>query len=252
VFGSPAPLSLLAKPSDLSHGLAYAGAAFVFALAPVLVVAPVALFRERGHACVIALAGATHCLAIVAVGGDWMPYARLMAPIVPSLLYAFVLLTGYGRSGAHVARVALVLAFGAWTLPHHLGALREAGENRRRMIEAAAPLFDGVRVVAALDIGWVSAVTEGTIVDLAGVTDPEVASLGGGHTSKRVDPSFLLARKVDCVVFYTDTPASDPDPHFPRLVEARLAAAPLFQEHYVETARLSLGQGAGYVIYRSR
>ncbi len=79
LFGSPAPLSVLAKPSDLSHGLAYAVAALVLSLAPIVVAAPRALLRERGPALVIVLAAACHFAVIAAVGGDWMPYARLAA-----------------------------------------------------------------------------------------------------------------------------------------------------------------------------
>src|SRR5262249_44027983 len=45
VFGRPAPLAVLAKPSDLSHGLTYAAAASLFVLTPLLTVAPLALRR---------------------------------------------------------------------------------------------------------------------------------------------------------------------------------------------------------------
>ena len=33
-------------------------------------------------------------IAIIVVGGDWMPYARLMVPVVPSLAWAAVLIAG--------------------------------------------------------------------------------------------------------------------------------------------------------------
>jgi hypothetical protein len=99
-------------------------------------------------------------------------------------------------------------------------------------------------------------VSEGAIVDLAGVTDPEVAALGGGHTSKRVDAAFVLSRGVDLAVFYVDVlPASlgdDREVHCPRVVEARLVASPMFGEHFAPVALLPLGKRAGYVIYRRR
>jgi len=255
VFGHPAPLSVLAKPSDLSHGLSYLGAAAIFSLAPVLLVAPVSLARERGPALVLALAALAHGAAIAAVGGDWMPYARLMAPIVPSMLYAFVLLARYGNAGLHVARAAIALSLGAWLTPHNLRALRAAGADRAAMIASAQPLLTDARTVAALDVGWVSAVFEGRIVDLAGVTDPEIASLGGGHTSKRIDATLLLARGVDLAVFYADplppTLDGESGSTFPRVVEARLAASTAFREHFAPAALLPLGErGAGYVLFR--
>ncbi len=83
VFGRAAPLSVLAKPSDLAHGLPYAGAAAIVSLAPLVVLAPYALARAGGRPAAIALAGAAHFLVTAAVGGDWMPYARLVAADSP-------------------------------------------------------------------------------------------------------------------------------------------------------------------------
>ena len=96
---------------------------------------------------------------------------------------------------------------------------------------------------------------EGRIVDLAGVTDPEIASLGGGHTSKRIDATLLLARGVDLAVFYADplppTLDGESGSTFPRVVEARLAASTAFREHFAPAALLPLGErGAGYVLFR--
>ena len=45
VFGRPAPLAVLAKPSDLAHGAIYVGAATLVVLTPLLVAAPLALVR---------------------------------------------------------------------------------------------------------------------------------------------------------------------------------------------------------------
>ena len=45
VFGRPAPLAVLAKPSDLSHGALYVGAATLVVLTPLLVAAPLQLVR---------------------------------------------------------------------------------------------------------------------------------------------------------------------------------------------------------------
>jgi hypothetical protein len=91
--------------------------------------------------------------------------------------------------------------------------------------------------VAALDVGWVSAATDATIVDLAGLTDSSIAVLPGGHTSKRIDAPFLLARDPDVVVAYEP----------PRIVEQRLLASELIRERFHEVAVLPLA-GRSYRI----
>jgi hypothetical protein len=108
-------------------------------------------------------------------------------------------------------------------------------------------------------VGWVSAATEADIVDLAGLTDPEIASLPGGHTSKRVDARFLLDRAPDALLLYA--PAGLPPGGLaawqeivtPRAVEARLASDDLVARRFEPSAWLPLGRsGAGYVLLRSR
>ena len=257
VFGHAAPLSLSAKPSDLMHGLAYVGAASLASLAPALAFAPLALTRAERPARVLAVAGLEHVVAVACAGGDWMPYARLAAPIVPSLLFAFVLVAPYVTMTATVTRLVVAFAIAGWLDPKNARALRAAGHDRARMIEQAASLLRDSKRVAALDIGWVSAVSEASIIDLAGVTDPEVAVLPGGHTSKRIDAAFLLGREPDVALFYSPclpstlegvTPAT-----FSRVVEARLAASSLFVQKFEPATFLPLGnEGAGYVLYRRR
>ena len=61
------------------------------------------------------------------------------------------------------------------------------------------------RLVAAVDIGWIGAATPATLVDLAGVTDPSIAPLPGGHTTKRVPSSLLIQRQVDTLVLLLDS-----------------------------------------------
>jgi len=80
-WGRAAPLAVLAKPSDIEHGLAYAGAACIVTLVPLLLLAPLAVARQP-RALAIVLAALAQVGAIVVVGGDWMPYARLMVPVV--------------------------------------------------------------------------------------------------------------------------------------------------------------------------
>ena len=252
-FGSPAPLSLVAKPSDLAHGFAYAGAAALASVGPLMAFAPVAAARERGPGRAIALAGGVHLLAVAVAGGDWMPFARLVVPIVPSLLYASVLFWPCSRRWAAWGRAVVAIGLGLRVLVLAGPAARNVGPDREGLARRVGPLLVGRQRVAAVDIGWVSAATEADIIDLAGVTDPDVAALGGGHTSKRIDASFLLAERPDAFVLYAE--ASDlaldrwADAFFPRVVEARLARSPLVEAHFAAVAFVPLGAtGTGYYV----
>ncbi len=256
-WGRPAPLAVLAKPSDLAHGVAYAGAACVVTLTAVLVLAPLAL-RASPRALAIVAAAAAHLGAIVVVGGDWMPYARLMVPVVPSLAYAGVLVAERAHPIATAFRSLVAVALGLVFIARGATDGRRVGADRAALVENARSALIGFHRVAALDIGWLGAATEADIVDLAGLTDPEVAALPGGHTSKRVDSMFLLSRRPDAVLLYASTglPGGDleawPDAGYSRVVEARLARDPVVARHFTAAAWLPLGaRGAGYVLLRA-
>jgi hypothetical protein len=247
VFGRPAPLAVLAKPSDLEHGLVYAAAAGLVVLLPLAAASPVGVLRAGPRARTLALAAIAHAAAIALVGGDWMPYARLVVPVVPSLALVVVdvasVLAGLSRLArvAFAARASLAFALGVTVAVRAAPAGRGVMRDRAALVARARPVLADARVVAALDIGWVSAATPAGIVDLAGLTDPTVAALRGGHTSKRVDLGMLEARDVDTVVVYEP----------PRAVEERLLRTPRFASIFARAATLPLGeQGARYVVYR--
>jgi len=251
VFGRAAPLAVLAKPSDLSHGAVYAAAALIVAATPVLAIAPWGIVRGPRAARVTVLAALAHVAAIVAVGGDWMPYARLMAPVVPSLAWAGVLAFPYVHRGAAAVRAGLALLAGAANFVNAGPAGRGVGGDRRALIELARPRLEGFASVAAVDIGWVSAATEATVLDLAGVTDPDVAVLAGGHTSKRIDAALLLSKNPEALLFCVKGPMPPnwQDAHYAYVVEGRLARSELIAAHYAPRAFLSLGRtGTGYLL----
>jgi hypothetical protein len=252
-FGSQTPLSLLAKPSDLSHGVSYAVAAGLASVGPLMAAAPLAAPREKGPGRAIALSGGVHLVAVAIAGGDWMPFARLVAPVVPSLLYASVLLWPHSSVWVARGRAGLAILVGAYVLVFAAPAGRRVGLDREELVLRMTPLLAGRERIASVDVGWLSAATEADIVDLAGVTDPEVAALGGGHTSKRIDGAFLLAKHPDTLVLLA--PPSDlplerwADASFSRVVEARLAADPLVEERFVAVAFVPLGREAsGYYV----
>jgi hypothetical protein len=242
-FGRPAPLAVLAKPSDLMHGWVYAGAAAFVVLTPILVCAPLALWRGRGVALAIVVAFLAHALAVVGAGGDWMPYARLLVPVAPSLVIAFVELSKETRAAWSASRLAAAGVLGVLLAAGTAPAGRRVYFDRADLVVRARPVLEGAHVVAALDIGWVGAATDAQIVDLAGLTDPSIALLPGGHTSKRVDVPMLLDRGVDTVIVYSEA----------RVVEQRILRSELFQSRYEPGVQLPVGtRGAFYTVYRLR
>ncbi|HXN30387.1 MAG TPA: hypothetical protein VN894_00940 [Polyangiaceae bacterium] len=257
-WGRAAPLAVMAKPSDIDHGLAYAGAACVVTLTPLLVLAPLAL-RASPIALAIVLAAVAHVGAMVAVGGDWMPYARLMVPVVPALAYAGVVASERARPLATAARSLAAIAVGLALIVRGGTEGRRVGAERSALVGEARPALAGVPCVAALDIGWVGAATEAEIVDLAGLTDPDIAALPGGHTSKRVDSIFLLSRKPGALLLYAPEglPGDDLEgwsgADYRRVVEARLARDPVIARHFTPARWLPMGtRGAGYVLLIAR
>jgi len=256
-WGSPVPLSLLAKPSDVAHGVAYAGATCVVTLVPIAAFAPLAM-RRAPAALAIGIAAIAHVGAMVAAGGDWMPYARLMVPIVPSLIYAAALAAPWMHPVAAAARMGLAALVGLVLVARGGTDGRHVGADRAALIDAARPILAGARRVASLDIGWVSAATEAEIIDLAGVTDPRIAILPGGHTSKRIDGPLLISLEPDVVLLYAAhaPPAGLPswrDAAYGRALEARLAADDTVASRFQPTAWLPLGKaGAGYIVLEGK
>ena len=186
-FGPGCPLAVLAKPSDLAHGLAVRRGC----RARVVWVSWSRSRRSRSCAGGTAplrssLAGVAHFAAIAAAGGDWMPYARLAAPVAPSLLYAFVLASPRMSRISATLRVLVAGAIAAYVLVRAAPAGRHVESRVEALVRAAVPELAGARRIAALDIGWPTAASDAAIIDLAGLTDPEIAALPGrSHVQAR-------------------------------------------------------------------
>jgi hypothetical protein len=195
-----------------------------------------------------------HGVVVVFVGGDWMPFGRFFVPMVPPLVVlgtACMMHVDAGRRVSTLVRTVLaaflvvVSQFGAGRGGRHVLA------DRRALIEQMAPVVATSSRVAALDIGWLSAAFGGRIVDLAGLTDPEIAVLAGGHTSKHVDLAMLEERQVDTLLFY-----GKPDARYgvlpARVVEQRIYGDARFDEQFVWERFVPLGAtGFGYGVFRA-
>jgi len=254
-FGSPAPLAMAAKPSDLAHGLRYAAGALVFTGAPLLLVAPGALRRADATTRVLALAVAAHFVAMTLAGGDWMALYRLAVPVLPTALLAGAHLFALApRSVPSVARLVLAV-LSSIILGVYVGApARRIADQRGALIDAARTRLSGARSVATLDIGWVGAATPAPVLDLAGVTDPLVAHLPGGHTSKRVTEGLFEARRVDAVVLLLSPNHRESEPWaasaFARTVEMRVAAFPSVSARRLEAVLPLEGTSQRYLLVR--
>lgn len=230
VFGSPLPLSFRAKAPSPALGASYALACFLLTG----VVAMLAWRRLVPWARGVAVAVVVHHFAVALAGGDWMPLSRLVVPVLPgAFLVGSAALSTDGIVAAST-RVALALAgelYAAWRVGP---AAAEVGTKRLRTLDELAPFLAG-RTVATVDSGWVGAAAA-RVVDLAGITDPAVASLPGGHTSKAIPPGFLSARGVDTLVFLV-APAKSvqsnfEDTHFARYTEQFVAHLPGIADEY--------------------
>jgi hypothetical protein len=253
-FGHPLPLAAIAKAPSLEHGLRYA-------LGGALLVGPLwlcfssvfvkSLRKERW----MAVPMLVHLGALVLAGGDWMPLFRLWVPWIPvavALGVRFFLESSWARVSlvpTLLAGMALWWSFGA--------DARQVVARREELIERARPLLKNARVVAAVDVGWLGAATDATIVDLAGVTDPRIAQLVGGHTSKRISPGLFSDREVDTWVVRTvDLQYRPGDPlvriHPVYVVDARLLLKAEDLAFVPTDIVLLPGTGGGYVILRHR
>jgi len=227
-FGRAVPLSFYAKPSDFAHGLRYALGAFAFTGLPWLLLATPREFagvpREARGLFIALLA---HGAALVLCGGDWMAFYRLAVPVLPAAALAASHVAEHSRLVFAIPRLVFALA-GALLLAIGLGpSARNVGVERTRLIAQARPVFARDLRIATLDVGWVGAASDADVIDLAGVTDPEVALFPGGHTSKRIPGPWLFARQPTAVVLLLSRGAELQNPFensfFARAVEQRVA-----------------------------
>jgi hypothetical protein len=235
LFGRPAPLAVLAKPSDIEHGLAYVLPNMVLTGAPLAALAPLMWFGLGSWPRHLLLAGFVHLAVVALAGGDWMPLARLFTPVLPglTLVVAHQLAAPVGRLFGIVG-LALGGAGQLWLFAVRGPSASHVLRDRLALIEQARAPLAGANRVATVDVGWVGAATNAEIIDLAGATDPEIAALPGGHTSKAVSGALLTGRAPDRLVFQL-APARNEQtsaPRYARAIEQRLAADPLVIRSY--------------------
>jgi hypothetical protein len=217
VFGRPYPLALSAKPSDLAHGAAYAAAALLLSGGPIAAAGPFLVRSLPRWPRVLVGSVLAHGVAIALAGGDWMPLSRLVVPVVPALVLIVAHALGSRPRTAGVA-LALAVVLELVTALRVGPAASRVLATRTALIDATRPRLHTLSPIATVDAGWVGACADTEVVDLSGVTDPEIAALAGGHTSKRITLDRLRERRVAGVLVWIGADSQEPR----RAVEKRL------------------------------
>ncbi len=157
-----------------------------------------------------------------------MALYRLAVPALPAALFVCSALAGVSPAWATFSRVTAACALSSFVLATMAGRAAEVGSRRLALSESARPSLAGARCIAALDVGWGGAASSSQVLDLAGVTDPAVARLAGGHTSKRIPADLLERRGVDTFLLLLGKGQALRTPwwssHFERAVERRVAS----------------------------
>jgi len=208
MFGHLMPLSFWAKGGSPAQGAAYAASGVLVCTGlgglPLAAIGAGTTRRLRP----LGVAALAQLLTVAALGGDWMPGYRLLAPTLP--LYAALAARGGWRLSLRRPRWAAAAALVALLMPAldlaaQLGPVREAGAARR----AAAPLarrLAGVESVALVDVGYLVYRADADVFDLGGLTDPVVAHAPGGHLSKEVPIAYLAARDPAVLLLHAAAP----------------------------------------------
>jgi hypothetical protein len=253
-FGRPAPLSAAAKPADVGLGVEYA-VVCLLVVGAVGLVAPRVLRRADRFTRWLVAAFCVHAAAVAFAGGDWMPVSRLFVPALPVLALGVGALGREARPAWTLARLVLALAGEAFVWTRVGEKLVRVQADRDALVAQMREPLAGARVIAGLDVGWLGAAApEATIVDLAGVTDPEVARLPGGHMKKKIPDGFLAERDVDTIVLqlFREHPVAEPwsESVFAHGIAIYVATEPGLAERFAPTF-VSTGR-LRYVVVRRR
>jgi hypothetical protein len=233
VFGRVLPLAALAKPSDFEHGVRYAMGALFF-LGPTWPWIGPGWKRLETKARWFAIAVAIHFLTLIIVGGDWMPLWRLALPAMPAAFWVSNCLWALRRNSlANTVWGMLAIAIVAYVGLKVGAPGRHVMHARLELIREAAPLLKGAKLVAGLDVGWLGVATRNDIMDLAGITDPRIALIPGGHTTKRIQNSWFDSLRPDALVLLlaSGEPLASSwwESQFARGVENRVSALQYWQ-----------------------
>lgn len=272
LFGHLLPMALSAKPATLPHGWRYLADGALVTTGGLGIAGLVLAARlGRGTDAALVVAVAVHGVAVVLAGGDWMPGFRLLAPVLPvaALLVGIGLSRGwlavsgaspwrrrFGRAGLVLVLVAAVGVPAAGWVAAWPAAMEGARARRSGGAAVANHLARDGRRVALVDVGFLayrSGVPD--VVDLGGITDPEIASLPGGHLDKRIPEALLVDRAPDTLILHSEIPpVVDARGRLARFaghpVERRVAGMAWVRDRFRVTAVVPYSGPRTYVVLR--
>jgi len=163
--------------------------------------------RPRAGAGAIAAWALVATATVIAVGGDWMPHARFLVPVIP----AVVVLAVCGAQAMKKYRLG-VLAVTAMMIVQIAGLVRyeaSSGFDKRwardqdgfymPVAERLKALGASGKLVAISDIGHVAYYADIRVIDTLGLVDTHLARLPGGP-AWNTDLDYVLGRNPDFAV----------------------------------------------------
>ncbi|MBK8259444.1 MAG: hypothetical protein IPK82_43160 [Polyangiaceae bacterium] len=267
-YGAFLPNTFQAKTGNLTQQVhsgidylkKYAGHAGPF-LTLALGGAALAIHRRSRVLGVFAAVAASVLVYIIAVGGDWMPQFRFVAPFEP---FAFLLVDVFVRDMVETKRRPVLLAlaiFSVYTAWDRGRAFTESAravdEERIFWTSAAGGVADWFQkekpprgTIAVADMGYIAYATDYPILDLLGLVDPVISKLPGGYTHKTgagyMDRVFAVMPRYFVFVGSADDCIRMPFPS-----QAQIRYSPRFRERYNVAAQIRHSKGGYWCIFAS-
>jgi len=209
-------------------------------------------------------------------GGDWIPYLRLMAPILgfAAVLVSVGLAVIAARfAGAHARWISaasvvfLVIAFSTLSAKQYKRAQNEAFTRTLGWQDAHVPLGEWLQAwgeerkakgsppltVAIDDIGLVGYISKANIIDLAGLADPDWAKRihQAGGQSPYPAGRLVLEKKPEAIVLISFTGHRSRDLRFNWKTDEQIYRHPAFSDLYKEKVMFTHKDfpGDGYFLH---
>lgn len=244
VFGELLPNTFYAKNPQLHRGIQYLADAltrywwFSFLILMASLGAILGDYRNR----LVFLFGLSWLLVPVLEGGDWMPLLRFFLPAMLLLGFsvqgAFRQDRGWVRNALLLLAISPLLVYSVYYLRGMHTLYPPYQMNNRMIDDRARAWLDANKItrIAAVDMGTLFYRKDYQALDLAGLTDREIARMPGKHLSKNITADYLLARNVEVILFrLAKMPVSDAvlsRYNFDNDTEKNLFFDPRLAQHY--------------------
>jgi hypothetical protein len=261
MFGELLPLAYYAKLGTLGDGVEYTlRSLLVLSAGSGLIAVAFAIRHGRSDDRAAGAVLIAHTLAVVLAGGDWMPGFRLFVPVLP--LYVALVAVGVqsmlrARRGAWLVAVTLapVLGLSSLDLVTRIPEIRDGAHQRAQAARAlGAVLHARATRIALVDVGQLGTLADRELVDLGGITDPEIARLPGGHLDKHIPESLIARRAPDAILLHSTNAAADLDASgqlrslHGSPVERRVAAMPWVRGRFAVASVVRYARGYDYIL----